>query len=439
MDRWGLTAGHFVYLRGQNADMTDTVSCIVGQFVPMYSPLYEQDSPSKGQIAVAHGPKCPSQLRTDLKSIQEAFYQPPYTRGHFALRTDKLAIEDRARVLALKGDVMMDKKATNYGFMDLILDVRDSGLGKHSELILLYALASRVNPDRGFSCFPSYELLCADTRLDKKTLQRAAAGLEKSGLLRREIRPNHSNVWWLNVEKIQKTAIESRGQAKQDGAWESPFGKQSLTSRFSGKAEAPTSSPSTSTSPKVIADDADAPKAIDQEGQQRIAELIREYFADHPTYEEVNADRIMHAKINEMVQMADSADECFDVLNHVFRSEEGRVGRIRKCNKLGAYLHASFPEWLASYRELTPGQEGERFIPDCGTSDGIMTLINEIWPGMSVFQEDLEACIKLAGSTERCGHILADIHYNRPEIREAAADHPDLRGIPTRLFRGIRC
>jgi len=103
--------------------------------------------------------------------------------------------------------------------------VRDSRSTKHSQRLVLQAMALRANPKKGYSCFPSYETLALDTLLDEKTVRRAAADLEKADLISRRDQAYSSNLFYLNVRLLQEQANMVRDAAvkKEESTIESPF------------------------------------------------------------------------------------------------------------------------------------------------------------------------------------------------------------------------
>lgn len=89
---------------------------------------------------------------------------------------------------------------------DATIAVRDAQL--HStQKVLLYALASRANPNT-HTCYPSQALLEFDTGLSRKTIQRKSVELEKMGLISRSVREQSGfrklYQYRLNVTAIQK-------------------------------------------------------------------------------------------------------------------------------------------------------------------------------------------------------------------------------------------
>jgi hypothetical protein len=96
----------------------------------------------------------------------------------------------------------------------LMLLIRDARSTKGAQRELLYALALRCSPDKEYSCWPSYEKLAQDTCLSKPCLKRAAASLEAAKLIKRVVRQNHSNLFYLNVALIQEQAEHQRDADK---------------------------------------------------------------------------------------------------------------------------------------------------------------------------------------------------------------------------------
>jgi DNA-binding transcriptional regulator YhcF (GntR family) len=106
----------------------------------------------------------------------------------------------------------------------LLWAIRDSRCTRNANRQLLDALGMRCNPAKGYTCWPSYELLAKDTGCNVATLKKAAAALEKMGLIRRRQRRNKSNIFVLNIDKILQLAETKRAEdrAKQD-VIEGPF------------------------------------------------------------------------------------------------------------------------------------------------------------------------------------------------------------------------
>ena len=104
--------------------------------------------------------------------------------------------------------------------------VRDARSTRNADRALLFALAMRCQPAKKFLSWPSYRQLALDTQLDEVTLKRAAKRLEDAGLLKRVVRANRSNCFFLNVELLQQQAAaikEAEDAAKNNDDLESPF------------------------------------------------------------------------------------------------------------------------------------------------------------------------------------------------------------------------
>ena len=103
--------------------------------------------------------------------------------------------------------------------------IRDARTTRGSERELLYALVLRINPSKGMHCWPSYSLLGRDTQLDVTTLKRAAKSLEQKGFIKRRIRKNRSNIFFVNVEPFLREAAQNK--LRPDETIESPFASSS--------------------------------------------------------------------------------------------------------------------------------------------------------------------------------------------------------------------
>lgn len=84
--------------------------------------------------------------------------------------------------------------------------IRDARSTKGAERHVLNALALRCRPDKGYTAFPSYQTLVADTSLDVATVKRAARKLEAAGVIKRFKRTNRSNIFWINVAALMESA-----------------------------------------------------------------------------------------------------------------------------------------------------------------------------------------------------------------------------------------
>jgi DNA-binding MarR family transcriptional regulator len=86
--------------------------------------------------------------------------------------------------------------------------IRDACATKGAQREMMYALALRCNPNKKFICFPSYSQLAEDTQLDPATLKRAAKALEDKHLIKRVVRKNRSNVFYLNIPLLQEQVAQ---------------------------------------------------------------------------------------------------------------------------------------------------------------------------------------------------------------------------------------
>jgi hypothetical protein len=110
-----------------------------------------------------------------------------------------------------------------FRLMRLIRDARST---RNADRDLLYALALRCKPEKKFSCWPSYRQLSLDTMLDEITFRREAKRPEESGLIKHSIRPNRSNLFFINVPKLLDQVEEIEAKASLEVEEEqSPFGE----------------------------------------------------------------------------------------------------------------------------------------------------------------------------------------------------------------------
>jgi DNA-binding MarR family transcriptional regulator len=116
--------------------------------------------------------------------------------------------------------------------------VRDARSTKNADRELLYALVLRCNPAKKFIAWPSYRQLALDTCLDKVTLKRAAKRLEEAKLIKRVVRANRSNCFFVNVALLQDQAAEvkaAEAEAKKlETDDESPFEQPMVSEDYQG-------------------------------------------------------------------------------------------------------------------------------------------------------------------------------------------------------------
>jgi Helix-turn-helix domain len=92
----------------------------------------------------------------------------------------------------------------------LLWTIRDARLVRNAENQLVMALAMRCNPAKGYTCFPSYSLLAKDTGCNINTLKKAAAELERKGLIHRRTRKSKANVLTICVDRFLEPAAIQR-------------------------------------------------------------------------------------------------------------------------------------------------------------------------------------------------------------------------------------
>lgn len=77
-----------------------------------------------------------------------------------------------------------------------------------SQKIVLLSMADRAGED--FRCWPSVRRLCLDTSLSERTVQQAVCDLEKSGLIKRDMRTGRATVYYLiGVQRRESTPADS--------------------------------------------------------------------------------------------------------------------------------------------------------------------------------------------------------------------------------------
>jgi DNA-binding MarR family transcriptional regulator len=130
----------------------------------------------------------------------------------------------------LKGYLYMSEVMPVFRVLRYIRDARST---QKAERALLLALGMRCQPAKKFIAWPSYRQLALDTCLDEVTLKRAAKKLEDANLIKRTIRPNRSNCFYINVPLLQQQAAAvkaaedaAKGTSGDEG---SPFGDPVLT------------------------------------------------------------------------------------------------------------------------------------------------------------------------------------------------------------------
>ena len=113
---------------------------------------------------------------------------------------------------------------SNFELLRLIRDARST---QKTTRIVLNALALRANPNARHSCFPSRPLIATDTQLDLKTVRRALSQLEADKLIAIRTRFNDSDVFFVNVELLQRQAAHNK-VTRKDELPECPFDEPTI-------------------------------------------------------------------------------------------------------------------------------------------------------------------------------------------------------------------
>jgi hypothetical protein len=239
---------------------------------------------------------------------------------------------------------------------------RDSRLtDKNSELILLYGLILRCDPKKEYSTFVGYDQLCLDTGCNRKTVQTAAGGLEQKGLIKRRLRHNQSNLWFVNVPQLKDAAITNLAADAVDDDGSSPFDLTSLVENATPVA-----------SSKEVTPDAElAPRSNeDAETIAEIKTLLQDRFGDHATYRDPKGEQFMSAAVEKMVAQAGHPMWVFEVFNDMPDELKEEVEpKIMASEKLGGYLQKCFSGWLQTSTESS-AQEWQGWLQKICQGDG---------------------------------------------------------------------
>lgn len=285
--------------------------------------------------------------------------------------------------------------------LDILRDARDSGLFRKAGQALYYHLALRANQRTDYSTFVGYETLCSDTCLDPKTLQKAAAQLEAADLISRKVRPNHSNIWYLNVWRVHKEA-ERRREAPVN-----PFAPDTST------ADVPDTAPDAEFTAKRSAEE--------QESVAEIHALIKKLLGEHPTYALADSKSIMDSCVEAMVDVAGSAKKCKSVLRHIL-DDDPTKSTVLKSRQLGGYLRKCFPMWLSEWEEITQAEMDTELCNLCRGVGG-----SAIRP-TNIFRDRFPAFVR-----EKLGKHLIDLR----EIEHGGKIRYEVDATPQARIAGI--
>ncbi len=102
---------------------------------------------------------------------------------------------------------------SKYGVLDLIWDIRDAhsicegdALGKS----ILMAIASRADASKGFTAYPSMQMIAGDVAASERSVRQRVGVLVEAGLLSRQRRYDSSYLYIVAVSTIKSAAEEQR-------------------------------------------------------------------------------------------------------------------------------------------------------------------------------------------------------------------------------------
>jgi Helix-turn-helix domain len=144
----------------------------------------------------------------------------------------------------------------SYGVLDLLWDIRDAHSickGDSTAKSILWALASRSDSKKGFTCFPALELIAEDISASVRTVRRHIEPLLTEGLIGRPRRYDDSYLYCVCVDKIRASA------EKQRMSWTAE--KETQSAHDEAFAEAVKANTTVSATPSSLAEDAAPPEA----------------------------------------------------------------------------------------------------------------------------------------------------------------------------------
>lgn len=225
---------------------------------------------------------------------------------------------------------------------DLLWDLRDTSdliegtdeVSKTSQAFLFWVLTAHVRADQKYGTFVGYPELARITGMSQRTLKRAADALEKSGLIERKVRPHHSNITHVNVNRIHEAALANRAQWKteREDQWNTTF-------------ELPAGKETDEPGVSDVEIRSSKPIEVDADDVNRVLTLLSQNFGNHKTYEDKDADRIMRGCMRDCVGIAGSVERVEHVLEWVL-ADRDRVGAIDRSRKLGAFIRTCLSGWL---------------------------------------------------------------------------------------------
>lgn len=251
---------------------------------------------------------------------------------------------------------MPKNEKENLTWPMLLLDARDAHITTKAEQSLLYHLIMRCDPRKNYSCYPRYAQLCLDTGLEQKTLQRAAAWLEKEGYMRRVIRPEQSNLWFVDAVRIHTLAVEKRVEEKREKEEREkcPFAPPT----FDGNSTEATSQKMIHTVPKDSAAEEQSNSVRDRGPDEPedffiLENQLQRAFPEHPSWTGSRNKKQLHGHLLEVVRSAGDVRRACTLIHHFLgpNTPEADALRqwIRDSDHLGAYIKSLIPDWMDSY------------------------------------------------------------------------------------------
>jgi Helix-turn-helix domain len=246
------------------------------------------------------------------------------------------------------------KKFPHLSFLDMTLNLRDSRLAKGTDRAVLYTLNSRVRPEDRYSCFLSLDSIANDAGLNVKTVKRSIDRLAEANLLQKVQRFDNSNVYYLNVARMQDEAEKNRARVaaekeQEECAFAPPRVAAKTTDMSPVDAE--------QTSHKLEPIDNQNPSEDESESvMDKIINLLREHFGDHVTLTLPNYSAVLKAPLQACIDMAGSAEKCLSVLTALCTDDSFKEAkaRVAASKHLGGYFKGCFKDLMAKVGEESP-------------------------------------------------------------------------------------
>jgi hypothetical protein len=236
---------------------------------------------------------------------------------------------------------------------DLLEIVRDANVVKGAERHVLFALCMRANTKKNFTCFPSYAQIVEDSSVGLSQVKVAVRELAKAGWIRRQIRPNTSNLFFIDVPAL-KAAAEERRLTLRKGQLEEtddPCNVNGLChdggTNELDNTDGLESEPDWPEIPARVGDCTEV---------SHLVTMLRQMWGDHATFKDPRGVEFLTSDMARCVELAGSPFRCAHVLHFVY--EDVTIYQsITKSQKLGLYLKHCFPTWLTTYGDRLVGMD----------------------------------------------------------------------------------